>query len=95
MQKKAFIASLEHITVDHMASQVEISNYDLILRCAQYWLMIRETAVGCVVMIGETAVGCVVASHLSLSIPLHSYLGGLRLLQATCKKFYQYCAEHG
>ena len=23
------------------------------------------------------------------------YLGGLRLLQATCKKFYQYCAEHG
>ena len=24
-----------------------------------------------------------------------SYLGGLRLLQATCKKFYQYCAEHG
>ena len=24
-----------------------------------------------------------------------SYLGGLRLLQATCKKFYQYCAQHG
>ena len=23
------------------------------------------------------------------------YLGGLRLLQATCKKFYQYCAERG
>jgi glucuronokinase len=23
------------------------------------------------------------------------YLGGLRLLQATCKKFYQYCAQHG
>ncbi|XP_064394355.1 uncharacterized protein LOC135341672 isoform X2 [Halichondria panicea] len=23
------------------------------------------------------------------------YLGGLRLLQATCKQFYQYCAEHG
>lgn len=23
------------------------------------------------------------------------YLGGLRLLQATCKKFYQYCAAHG
>ncbi|XP_065898856.1 uncharacterized protein [Dysidea avara] len=23
------------------------------------------------------------------------YLGGLRLLQATCKKFYQYCVEHG
>jgi len=30
MQKKAFITSLEHITVDHMASQVEMSNYDLI-----------------------------------------------------------------
>ncbi|CAI9596917.1 unnamed protein product, partial [Staurois parvus] len=23
------------------------------------------------------------------------YLGGLRLLQATCKKFYQYCSEKG
>ena len=23
------------------------------------------------------------------------YLGGLRLLQATCKKFYHYCSEHG
>jgi len=23
------------------------------------------------------------------------YLGGLRLLQATCKKFYQYCSKHG
>lgn len=23
------------------------------------------------------------------------YLGGLRLLQATCKRFYHYCAEHG
>eukprot|EP00731_Ephydatia_muelleri_P038563 Em0807g2a len=23
------------------------------------------------------------------------YLGGLRLLQATCKRFYQYCAMHG
>ena len=23
------------------------------------------------------------------------YLGGLRLLQATCKKFYQYCDSHG
>ena len=23
------------------------------------------------------------------------YLGGLRLLQATCKKFYQYCTKHG
>lgn len=23
------------------------------------------------------------------------YLGGLRLLQATCKKFYQFCSEHG
>lgn len=23
------------------------------------------------------------------------YLGGLRLLQATCKRFYQYCATHG
>ncbi|XP_065833814.1 uncharacterized protein [Oscarella lobularis] len=23
------------------------------------------------------------------------YLGGLRLLQATCKRFYQYCSEHG
>ena len=26
---------------------------------------------------------------------IHSYLGGLRLLQSTCKKFYQYCSEHG
>ena len=35
---------------------------------------------------------------LSLPLPLThtiSYLGGLRLLQATCKKFYQYCAQHG
>ena len=23
------------------------------------------------------------------------YLGGLRLLQATCKKFYEYCAKKG
>ena len=23
------------------------------------------------------------------------YLGGLRLLQATCKKFYQYCSQKG
>ena len=23
------------------------------------------------------------------------YLGGLRLLQATCRKFYQYCSKHG
>lgn len=23
------------------------------------------------------------------------YLGGLRLLQATCKKFYQYCSDKG
>ena len=23
------------------------------------------------------------------------YLGGLRLLQAVCKKFYQYCSEKG
>ena len=26
---------------------------------------------------------------------LSRYLGGLRLLQATCKRFYQYCSEHG
>ena len=23
------------------------------------------------------------------------FLGGLRLLQATCKKFYHYCSKHG
>lgn len=23
------------------------------------------------------------------------YLGGLRLLQATCKKFYQFCSKQG
>ena len=32
-------------------------------------------------------------SHFPVSV--FSYLGGLRLLQATCKKFYQYCAQHG
>ena len=28
-------------------------------------------------------------------IQLCRYLGGLRLLQATCKKFYHYCVDHG
>jgi glucuronokinase len=34
-------------------------------------------------------------SDLYLVSRKEGYLGGLRLLQATCKKFYQYCAQHG
>lgn len=30
-----------------------------------------------------------------LMFPLARYLGGLRLLQATCKKFYQFCSNQG
>ena len=31
----------------------------------------------------------------ALLFTLLRYLGGLRLLQATCKKFYEYCSSNG
>ena len=31
----------------------------------------------------------------ALFFTLLRYLGGLRLLQATCKKFYEYCSSNG
>lgn len=34
-------------------------------------------------------------ADLHASYDRDGYLGGLRLLQATCKKFYQYCSKHG
>lgn len=33
-------------------------------------------------------------AHLLVASPCR-YLGGLRLLQATCKKFYQFCSNQG
>lgn len=38
---------------------------------------------------------CVLFALMYCLLPFKRYLGGLRLLQATCKKFYQFCSKQG